>query len=60
MMKFTQNAVTLALTLGTSAVFAGEPPVPETPLSGDMPGLLALGAVALVIGVQALRRGKRK
>lgn len=29
------------------------------PLSGDAPGLLALGAAALVVGVQAARRGRK-
>lgn len=29
-------------------------------LSGDLPGLLALGAVALVAGIQIARRNKRK
>ena len=36
------------------------PPVPGQGLSGDLPGLLALGAVALIAGVQIARRNKRK
>jgi hypothetical protein len=31
----------------------------EPQLNGDVPGLLALGAVALVAGIQALRRSGR-
>jgi hypothetical protein len=32
----------------------------EPSLSADVPGLLALGAVALVAGVQLARRNRRK
>lgn len=54
--------VLLTLTLANVA-HGGELVDPEPPMqdmSGDLPGLLALGAVALVAGVQVARRNRRK
>jgi hypothetical protein len=53
----TTSAVTAALLAAAgNLAHAGE----VGDLSADSPGLLALGAVALVVGVQAIRRKRRR
>ena len=59
MKKQSQYILGLGMILANAAN-AGEDMPPIQGLSGDLPGLLALGAVALIAGVQIARRNKRK
>lgn len=61
-MKKVSHYLLGASVLMASVANAGDQPgtIPGQGLSGDLPGLLALGAVALIAGVQIARRNKRK